>query len=337
MSCRFEIIKDTTRQEFADPNLEFKKEVLNGLSRNRKSLPSRFFYDASGSDLFDQITHHPDYYLTNCEIEILNRYRPVISEYLNDAPFNLIELGPGDGSKPQILVESFLGNGLDFTYMPIDISEEYLKSIAANFEKLYPDLDMTAINSDFFEGLRWLTVDSGKRNVLLFFGASIGNFTPQEARDFLRYANGLLNPGDYILIGFDLLKDINKLLRAYNDSAGITSRFNLNLLHRMNTELGANFNISNFQHYETYNVYAETMESYIVSMANQSVEIRDLGMLIHFDELEPIHVEYSQKYRLWQIESMARATGFELVQHFHDSQHYFVDTLWRKPVMPVLM
>lgn len=312
-----------------DPKEEFKQGVLVGLSQTKKTLPSKFFYDGRGSDLFDKITRHPDYYLTNCEIEILNSNKHSLADHFNSRPFNLIELGPGETIKPQILIDCFLHENLNFTYMPIDISKDYLQKIVKHFNENQPHLNLTALNADFYAGLRWLTISSERRNVLLFLGSSIGNYNTQSTHEFLTYINKMLHPGDFFLIGFDLRKDIEMLLRAYNDSDGITAEFNLNLLHRINKELGGNFKLDKFQHYGTYNVYSGAMESYLISLENQIVEIKKLGKSFYFQESEPVHVEYSYKYLISQIELLAENTNFEIVQHYSDSNNYFVDSLWR--------
>jgi L-histidine Nalpha-methyltransferase len=330
MTATIKTINNSTFHIIDDPKIEFKQAIWNGLSQNKKSISSKFFYDEKGSFLFDQITRHPDYYLTNCEIEILRTYKHNIASYFNSQPFNLIELGPGEGIKPKILVDFFQQNNLNFTYIPIDISEEYLAKIINVFNAKQSNLNLTAINADFLVGLRWLTISSEKRNVLLFLGSSIGNFSPHEIADFLKYIYNLLHPGDFFLIGFDLCKDPETLLMAYDDIDGITREFNLNLLRRINAELGGNFNLDYFQHHCTYNVYSHGMESYLISLKKQLVDINELNETFHFEAFEPIHVEVSHKYLLSEIELLAKAAGFNVVKHFIDSKNYFVDSLWKK-------
>ncbi len=330
MTGTIKTIKNAEFHILEDPKDVFRKEVLTGLSQTNKAIPSKFFYNDKGSYLFDQISRHPDYYLTNCEIEILNSYKNTIASFFNSRSFNLIELGPGEGTKPQILIDCFMQNKLNFSYIPIDISNDYLNKIINHFNSTHPDLDLTAINSEFFAGLRWLTISSDKCNLLLFLGSSIGNYTPKATNVFLNYIYEILNPGDFVLIGFDLCKDINTLLRAYNDSDGLTKQFNLNLLHRINMELGGNFKLENYQHYATYNVYSCAMESYLISLENQLVVIDELDKSFSLNEFEAIHMEYSHKYSISQIELLAKEAGFEVINHFRDSKYYFVDSLWRK-------
>ncbi len=278
--------------------------------------------------MFNQITRHPDYYLTRCEIEILNTHKKQLSSLIELMSFNLVELGPGEGIKTKILIEQFMSDHLDFKYIPIDISEKYLKILIKQFQKQIPKLDLIPIYSDYFRGLRWLSDHSDKRNLVLFLGSSIGNFDPKSTKVFLQHLWESLNDGDYILIGFDLRKDVDVLMRAYNDDAGITRDFNLNLLERMNRELGANFNVNHFRHYATYNVYSGAMESYLISLINQSVKFDALERSIEFKETEPVHVEYSYKYLLPQIYELAKDTGFEVIHNFLDSKNYFVDSFW---------
>lgn len=331
MTTTIKTIKNSEFHILDDPKEEFKQSILTGLSQTKKSISSKFIYNDNGSYLFDKITRHPDYYLTNCEIEILNTHKASIASYFNSQPFNLIELGPGEGIKPQILVDCFLQKKLNFTYIPIDISKQYLKKIVNDFNAKQPNLNLTAINSDYLSGLRWLTIRSSETpNLLLFLGSSIGNLTPNETINFLRYIYDILHPGDFFLVGFDLCKDPDTLLRAYNDSDGITSAFNLNLLQRINSELGGNFKLEQFQHHGTYNVYSHAMESYLISLQNQFVEIKELNKTFYFGEFEPIHVEFSHKYLLSQVELLAKNSGFEIVKHFTDSRNYFVDSLWKK-------
>jgi L-histidine N-alpha-methyltransferase len=307
----------------------FKNDVLQGLRKLNKQIPSKYFYDAQGSALFDQITRHPDYYLTSCELEILDTYKKQLAMKVGAEPFNLIELGPGEGIKTRILVEQFLHDSLSFTYTLIDISKNYLEKLIAQYNRQSPQLELIAINSDYFKGIQWINTTSKRRNMVLFLGSSIGNFDIATTKIFLRHLWDCLHAGDYVLIGFDLRKAIDILMRAYNDSDGITRDFNLNLLQRMNRELGANFRMDKFSHYEAYNVYSGAMESHLVSLESQIIDIDTLASTFTFEPFEGIHVEYSHKYLLTQIAEFAYTTGFEIVQNFTDSQHYFVDSLWR--------
>lgn len=321
-------IKPLYEQEsINDP--EFATDVLKGLSHKNKYLSSKYFYDPKGSELFNQITRHRDYYLTNCELEILNSHKGELSQLLSNESFNLIELGPGEGIKARILIDQFLQDSREFTYFTIDISQKYLNQLVKQFHEDLPQLKLKAINSDFFKGLKWLSSHSKRRNIVLFLGSSIGNFDRESTLKFLHEIWQDLQDGDYFLVGFDLRKNIDVLIQAYNDSDGITREFNLNLLSRINRELNADFDRTAFNHFATYNVYSGAMESYLISSKEQNVSVKALNQSFHFHEFEPIHVEYSYKYLRSQIEEFALISGFEIVKNFSDSKGYFINSLWR--------
>lgn len=312
-----------------DLNSEFKKDVQFGLKNEYKQIPSKYLYDDNGCELFNKITRHPDYYLTNCEIEILNTYKKMILNHVNETPFNLVEFGPGGGIKTRILIDEFIRNSLEFVYTPIDINSGYLKNILNQLKHNIPDLNSNGIHSDYFDGLSWISKNSNRKNLVLFLGSNIGNFDALTTRTFLEHLWGALNNGDYILIGFDLCKDINILMRAYDDSDGLTRDFNLNLLNRMNRELGADFNIKQFQHYSLYNPQIHSMESYIVSLKDQIIEFSAFDKSYIFKAYDAIHLEYSQKFQLDKLEGLAASLGFKLMQNYLDEKRYFVDSLWR--------
>jgi L-histidine N-alpha-methyltransferase len=322
-------LKQIQRFSTEDDFNEFIHDVATGLNLEKKALPSKYFYDKKGSQLFNKITQHRDYYLTNCELEIIKNHKEKISSILDSEPFNLIEFGPGEGIKTRLLIEQLLEDNHNFTYFTIDISKEYLSQIVDKFNEELPQLKLVALNADYFNGLKWLTKNSPKRNVVLFLGSSIGNFDPQDTHLFLESISKDLNDGDYFLIGFDLRKKIDVLLKAYDDDSGITRQFNFNLLTRMNRELGANFDLNQFDHYATYNVYSGAMESYLISLKDQTVFIKVLNQTFHFNAFEPIHVEYSHKYLLSQLTAYANQHGFTLVEQFFDEKKFFVNLLWR--------
>jgi dimethylhistidine N-methyltransferase len=244
-------------------------------------------------------------------------------------PFNLIELGAGDGQKTQVLLEHFLKRGLDFRYVPIDISEAAVQGLVGGLARYSPHLKIEGLVAEYFDGLKWLSNLNEQHNVVLFLGSNIGNFSHSEARLFLYSLWNALNYGDYILIGFDLKKDIQQLLKAYNDSQGITAKFNLNLLRRINHELGGNFDLSQFQYYSTYNVLSGAIESYLVSCKNQVVFIETLNQSFLFQPWESVHTEYSYKFHQSDITLLAAETGFKIVNQFCDSRQFFIDSLWQ--------
>ncbi|KTC78208.1 L-histidine N(alpha)-methyltransferase [Legionella brunensis] len=308
---------------------QFIQDVLAGLSHPKKYLSSKYFYDETGSDLFNQITHHPDYYLTGCELEILSHYKEEFSQLFKNEEFNLIEFGPGEGIKTNILIDQFMKDNLSFTYFTVDISKNYLVHLVEKFNEQKPNLNVVALNSDYLSGIKWLGLNSRKQKFLLFLGSSIGNCDIPTARKFLQTIRASLHQGDYFLIGFDLRKNIDVLLRAYNDSDGLTRAFNLNLLHRINKELDADFNFNLFCHYETYNVHLGAMESYLISLDDQSVYIGALEQSFFFQKFEPIHVESSYKYVESQIKMLAQDSNFEIIKNYTDSKNYFVSSLWQ--------
>ncbi|OCH97482.1 dimethylhistidine N-methyltransferase [Legionella jamestowniensis] len=308
---------------------EFMRDVCAGLSRKNKQLSSKYFYDAAGSRLFNQITHHPDYYLTGCELEILKRHKKEFSVLLKDEEFNLVEFGPGEGLKTTLLINQFLKDNLSFTYFAVDISGKYLDSLTTKLKRKQPLLKTVVLNSDYITGMEWLSLNSNKRNFLLFLGSSIGNFDIPSAKKFLQAVRDSLHVGDYFLIGFDLRKDIDVLLRAYNDRDGLTREFNLNLLRRINKELEGNFDLDSFYHYGIYNPNTGAMESYLISLKDQIVCIGALKKSFPFKKFEPIRVESSYKYSDSQIKKLAKESGFEIIKNYSDSKKYFVNSLWR--------
>lgn len=310
-------------------DIELKQDTLAGLTKQHKALLSKYLYDEKGSELFNQITRHPDYYLTNCELEILATHASTLLEMIGqESAFNLVELGPGEGIKTAMLMNRFIKAGTSFTYLPIDISEKYLQNFRRKLLHDHPTLNITPIQADYVSGLAWLKDHMKGRNVVLFLGSSIGNFDMPSAERFLLTLHDQLNPGDLLLIGFDLKKSISILLKAYDDNQGLTRLFNLNLLTRINHELGAEFDLDTFYHHATYNVYTGAMESYLISLIEQTVPIRALHQTISFGAFEPIHMEYSYKYLLPQINYLAANTGFQILANFQDTKQYFIDCLW---------
>lgn len=311
------------------PEAEFALHVLVGLSERPKRLSSRFFYDDRGSELFAAITDQPEYYLTAAEQEILEAHRARITGMVADAAFDLVDLGAGDGRKTFTVIEHLVTSRADFRYVPIDISAGAMKTVVSRTRARFPEVEVAGLVSEYFRGIRWLSQEHARRSLVLFLGSNIGNFGRGQAREFLRRLWNALRPNDYVLIGFDLKKDIDTLLLAYNDPAGKTAAFNLNLLARINAQLGANFKLDAFQHYSTYNVLNGAMESYLVSREAQTVWIEQLQRTFAFQPFEAIHTEYSYKYLLEDIEGLAAETGFAVEATFFDDERRFCDALWR--------
>ena len=327
MAAAYEVLRDINlANRFKD---EFVLDVLIGLSETPKRIPSKHFYDAQGSRLFQAITELPEYYLTRCELKIFQHYKEEIAQMFADTPFNLVELGPGDARKTQVLMEYFLFQNMNFHYVPIDISEPAMADLIKLLKVKFPDVEVRGLVSGYTKALNWLKSLDHRRNFVLFLGSNIGNFSRAAANVFLRSLWNALNHDDLVLIGFDLKKDIDLLLRAYNDSQGVTRDFNLNLLRRINAELGGNFDLTKFRFYSNYDVYSGAIESYLVSLEKQTVFIEQIGQSFAFEAWEPIHTEYSYKYLETDIQALAATTGYVEVTRLYDPQHYFTDCVWR--------
>jgi dimethylhistidine N-methyltransferase len=310
----------TINQTFAD-------DVRKGLSDSPKRLSSKYFYNKRGDALFQQIMAMPEYYPTDCEFEIFSTYKEALRQELGNQQFQLIELGAGDGTKTKVLLEHFLAQNSNFSYAPIDISGNVLEQLEDDLSILWPELPVQTVAAEYVKGLEQLS-ESEARKLVLFLGGNIGNMQPKAANDFLRQLSNRLQPGDLILIGFDLQKDPNVILNAYNDPTGITAQFNLNLLTRINDELGGNFDIDCFQHWATYNPTTGATESYLISTCDQKVHIDALNKIVDFRAWEAMHMELSLKYNLPQINELAQASGFAVKQNYQDEKRYFVDSLW---------
>lgn len=273
----------------------------------------------------------PEYYLTRAEFEIFRSQTAEIFEaFANGKPeFDVIELGAGDGTKTAVLIEHFLTQNINFTYSPIDISQEALDFLSAKFAKKFPTLSMNPKTGDYFNILETLKTESSRRKILLFLGSNIGNFSRVQNLEFLSRLRGVMNVDDLLFIGFDLQKDPRVILRAYDDAQGVTAEFNLNLLKRINRELGANFDIERFSHYAVYRPTECAARSFLISREEQTVFVEALGKSFSFKAWEPIFMEISQKYDLEMIEDLARASGFSVKQNFFDGRKYFVDSLWK--------
>lgn len=312
------------------PDPAFSLDVRRGLSGHPRSLPSKWFYDARGDELFQAIMASPEYYLTDAEDEIFRTAGPRLLEALGNRPFDLVELGAGDGSKTQHLIEQFLAAKAEFTYRPIDISAHALGLLGKLINRRWPRLPFLPEQGDYFEALSRLgRSKAGRPRLVLFPGGNIGNFLPEEAVEFLGRLRGFLHPGDLLLTGFDLKKDPAVVLAAYNDAGGHTAAFNLNLLARINREMGADFELDNWFHWETYNPVTGAARSFLVARNACTVTIADQKQTYTFEAAEAIDVEISQKYSRREVLSLAEASGFTFVEHLEDAKGWFADSLWK--------
>lgn len=306
---------------------EMAYEVLVGLSSRPKSLPSRYFYDDRGSELFREIMKLEEYYLTSCEHQILERHAgDMIAEL--DGPLDIVDLGAGDGAKTRLVLRHVSAR-TDVTYIPVDISQGAMASLVETLGEEMPALAIHGLVGEYTRAMRWLSENRRDRpRLVLFLGSNIGNFNRAQARGFLSRIWTHLDPDDRLVVGFDLKKDIERLLAAYNDPSGVTAAFNLNLLTRLNRELGANFDLSRFRHYGTYDVMSGAMESYLVSLENQTVLVGHIQRSFEFRAWEPIHAEYSYKYLRSDVDALAVDSGFEVRHRFGDLRGWFIDDVW---------
>lgn len=309
----------------------FTADVLQGLSAKPKYLSSKYFYDDEGSRLFQEIMKLPEYYLTRAETEIFQKQtREIFEAFAADAePFDLIELGAGDGTKTSLLIDFFLRERADFRYVPVDISREALTSLTTEFTEKYPALLMRPEQGDYFRTLETFKRQSDRKKIILFLGSNVGNFSHAQALDFFRSLRRAMNARDRLLTGFDLHKNPKTILRAYDDAQGVTAKFNLNLLKRINRELGGDFNIEEFSHYAAYHPTERAARSFLISQRRQTVSIEAIGERFEFAQWEPIFMEISQKYDLETIDELARESGFEVERDFFDDNRFYVDSLWR--------
>lgn len=311
---------------------ELATDTLEGLSANPKFLLSKYFYDNTGSKIFQDIMHMPEYYLTDCESSIFETQKVAITKAFRNgsSAFDLIELGSGDGSKTKKLLKQLVQDNIDFKFLPVDISSKANEELVTILQKEIPDLLIEEQTGDYFAIMQELSFLADKRRVILFLGSNIGNFSDEETGLFLQNLDELTQPGDQLLIGFDLKKSPGIITNAYNDSQGHTRRFNLNLLTRINRELGANFDITKFEHHTHYDPLGGEVKSFLISGCDQTVFINALEQEFFFEQWEAIFMERSRKYDIVEIEELANLNGFTVKQNFFDDKKYFVDSLWVK-------
>lgn len=307
---------------------KFYQDVIEGLQACPKKLSSKYFYDAIGDKLFEDLMNCKEYYPTCCETEIFSKKTTEICEAIigDGDDFDLIELGAGNAAKSTYLLKHLVDKKVDFTYLPIDISENVISSLNFTFSATLPGLQITGLTGEYLEMLDKATSISNKRKVVLFLGSNIGNMSITEAESFCAELRNHLSPDDLLLIGFDLKKNPKTVLAAYNDEEGITKQFNLNLLERINRELSGNFDITQFDHFPTYDPETGVCKSYLVSLTNQHVKIN--GEPVHFLKDEIIDMEISQKFTVAQTDKMALNASFKPIKHLFDSKKWFIDTIW---------
>lgn len=310
---------------------QFAEDVLNGLSSTPKTLSSRYFYDDEGTRLFQRIMQLPEYYLTRAELKIFTEQKEAIGEAFTRGAdsIDLVELGAGDGTKTAILIDHLLKEGVDLTYSPIDISQEANDVLSQRFHSQFPELRIRPHTGDYFKVLDSLRNSNGRRKVLLFLGSNIGNFLQERALVFFGQLRAVMDPDDRLFIGFDMQKDPRVIVAAYDDAQGVTAEFNLNLLRRINRELGGDFNTSKFSHYAQYRPAECAARSFLISREKQTVNIKALDRSFEFEQWEAIFMEISQKYTQPMIEELAEKSRFEIEKEFFDAENFYVDSLWK--------
>ncbi len=328
-SARFSLIELDT-----DRLLEsLASEVRAGLTAIPKRIPCRFFYDEVGSQIFEEICELPEYYLTRAESEILrDRAEDVARRY--SRPILLVELGSGSSTKTRLLIEALLREHGALSYVPVDISPSALEASALQLLDDYKRLEVRAIAGEYQDGLRRIRRDTQRPKLILWLGSSIGNLDRQSTERFVSNLRGGMNLQDRLLLGIDLRKDREVLESAYDDSSGVTARFNRNLLERINRELGGQFDSETFDFHAAYDEVGGRVVSHLRSRREQTVRIEDLDLDVEFAASETIHTENAFKYSPTEIDALARCTGFALEEHWLDAQNRYSVNLFA-PISPI--
>ena len=319
--CYYEPSKNKMQKTFV-------QELSSSLNQKQKSINPKFFYDKKGSKLFEEICKLPEYYLTRTEISILTQLYEKLPPHLN-GDFRLVELGSGSSKKTRILISIIERLQKYVEYFPIDISK-ILRDSSKKLRDDYENLHITGIIDSYESGLEFIKNYDNKKNLIVFLGSSFGNFDYENGLEFLQKINSSMKKDDLFLIGLDLVKDKRVLERAYNDSQGVTAKFNLNVLSRINSELGSNFNINKFVHHAIYNESQNRVEIYLRSLENQIVNIPKARMMLQIKQDELIHTENSYKYTIPEINKMLSMTGFRIKDIWYDEKKYFCLVLLSK-------
>jgi L-histidine Nalpha-methyltransferase len=310
------VLRYSARHEAAASE-SFAEHVAHGLSDSPKWLSAKYFYDAAGSELFEQITELAEYYPTRTELTILREHAADMSGYI---PLSaaLVEFGTGSSRKARILIDAAPQLA---AYVPVDISAEFLHQEAAAMRRDFPWLAVLPVAADFTRDFDLPAQIRARPRVGFFPGSTIGNFEPEDAAEFLRQAGRILGAGATMIVGVDRIKDAAVLNAAYDDAAGVTAKFNLNVLARMNRELGGNFDLSTFRHRAFYNAEHHRIEMHLESLKDQSVMV--IGRMFDFREGETIHTENSYKYTLESFRALAESAGWRPVATWTDENDYF--------------
>jgi len=306
-----------------------KDAVADGFKKTPKSIPALFFYDTSGSQLFEQICKLSEYYPTRTEHKILtDNVQDIIETVTGEV--ELVELGSGSSAKTRVLINAILANQSHLHYIPTDISTDFLLESSIVLKNEYESLSITAVAAEHSDALRLLPGGDSRSRLFLFLGSNIGNFEPEAAINFIGQIRRRIREEDRLLIGFDLVKDRQVLFDAYNDKAGVTAAFNKNLLVRINRELGGDFKLDLFDHYAPFVEEHSRIEMRLISRCDQLVHVERLGQRFDFEKGEYIHTENSYKYTLDGFGSLCEAAGMKMGEYYLDGRGWFAVGLLRK-------
>jgi dimethylhistidine N-methyltransferase len=305
----------------------FAGDVKKGLTCGNKYLLPKYFYDRAGSELFEKICSTSEYYVTRTETEILERFSDEIALANKDKEY-LVELGSGSSVKTKLIIDSFLNHRNSLHYLPIDVSDIVVSS-SQSLTNQKPGLQISGFISDYVDGISLIHEFYDEPKLIIFLGSSIGNFDLIHAEKFVKFIRSRMNKEDSLLIGFDMKKDAGVLNAAYNDKEGYTSKFNLNLLRRINNELGGNFNLSLFKHHAFFNEEQSRIEMHLISLEDQSINVEAIGEVIHFKKGESIYTESSYKFTDEMLEAIAWYSNMKLANIWRDNKHYFSLCLFR--------
>ena len=317
----FKPTREKTQKTFAE-------ELSSSFNQKQKSINPKFFYDQKGSYLFKKICTLPEYYISRTEAGLLKQLDKKLPQYLN-GNFRLVELGSGSSTKTRILIDILEKSQKHIEYFPIDISNILTES-CKELQNDYKNLHITGIIDDYESALELIKNYDDMKNLIVFLGSSFGNYDSNIGLQFLQKINSLMKNDDLFLIGLDLVKDETVLEYAYNDSQGITAQFNLNVLSRINSELGANFDVSKFVHYSVYNKNQSRIEMYLRSLEKQIVNIPKADLVLEVKKDELIHTENSFKFTISQIKEMSAMSNFQIQDMWYDEKRYFCLVLLSK-------
>jgi L-histidine N-alpha-methyltransferase len=305
----------------------FARDVAFGLTAPQKWLPPKYFYDERGSQLYEQICALPEYYLYRAEQEILSTYAAEIHAEIGHLA--LVEFGSGNATKTRYLLKAYEWTGQPFRYCPVDISREILRDTANRLLREYTNIEIHAMHADFAGQPEVIEAFQLEKKAVAFFGSSLGNFTPEESIEFLRRTAAILGPEDVFLLGIDLKKSPAVLIPAYDDAQGVTAAFNLNVLHRINYELGGRFDPQSFEHMAIYNPEHGRIEMHLRSRRAQRVPIVNIEQAISFRKDETIHTENSYKYTMEEVCDLGYESNLVLHRTWFDARRYFLLALFR--------